>query len=270
MTNTEAFTHESLFIGTANWGIPSRLKDKFPQTETLNQLQKYAQVFHAVEIGTSFYKDHKAETYHRWADSVPDHFGFSVKLSRVFTHERRLGDVTGLDTCCKNIAALGNKWKVLLIQLPSNLIFQKQEVEIFFKHLRQIYAGSVVLEPKHLSWVDEPARELLHIYNIDKVFADPEPCPLPQSKHFYEQKKFYLRLEGFSDSYKGNYTLMEIEQIAQKLMENPHAESWCVFDNMSDGYATENALQLLNLLNENESLSAEKYLSTEREQASYF
>ena len=59
-------------------------------------LQRYATRLDAVEINSSFYRPHRASTYARWADSVPTHFRFSVKLPKAITHERRLEDCTAL------------------------------------------------------------------------------------------------------------------------------------------------------------------------------
>jgi len=77
-----------VFIGTAGWTIPSSLKERFVEQGT--HLERYSQSLNCVEINSSFYRDHKAQTYTKWADSTPDNFRFSVKLLRYFTQEKRL------------------------------------------------------------------------------------------------------------------------------------------------------------------------------------
>jgi uncharacterized protein YecE (DUF72 family) len=77
-----------IYIGTAGWSIPSSLAQRFPGSGT--HLERYARIFNAVEINSSFYRDHQIKTYERWAKSVPPDFRFSVKLSRYFTQEMRL------------------------------------------------------------------------------------------------------------------------------------------------------------------------------------
>lgn len=77
-----------VYIGSAGWSISQTNKFLFPEQGT--HLERYSQVFDGVEINSSFYRDHKASTYSRWAESVPDKFKFSVKLSQYFSHENKL------------------------------------------------------------------------------------------------------------------------------------------------------------------------------------
>ena len=71
-------------IGCAGWSIHKDAAAAFPVEGS--HLERYARVFPAVEINSSFYRPHKPETYARWADSVPDGFRFAVKVPRAITH----------------------------------------------------------------------------------------------------------------------------------------------------------------------------------------
>lgn len=73
-------------LGTAGWAIPRRFADTFPAVGSA--LERYAAIFLAVEINSTFYRLHKPETYARWASAVPDGFRFAAKLPKVITHER--------------------------------------------------------------------------------------------------------------------------------------------------------------------------------------
>ncbi len=75
-------------IGTAGWSIPKEHAAAFPAEGS--HLQRYAQVFGAVEINSSFYRPHRRTTYERWAASVPEAFRFAVKVPKTITHEHRL------------------------------------------------------------------------------------------------------------------------------------------------------------------------------------
>ncbi|WP_155518861.1 DUF72 domain-containing protein, partial [Xanthomonas euvesicatoria] len=66
--------------GCAGWSIPAADRAQFGEGASV--LQRYATRFDAVEINSSFYRPHRASTYARWADSVPEDFRFSVKLPR--------------------------------------------------------------------------------------------------------------------------------------------------------------------------------------------
>src|SRR4051812_39300453 len=81
-------------IGCAGWSLHKDVAAEFPGDGS--HLERYAQVFPAVEINSSFYRPHRPDTYARWAAAVPDAFRFSVKLPRTITHEGRLQDVDAL------------------------------------------------------------------------------------------------------------------------------------------------------------------------------
>src|SRR3954469_8738705 len=112
-----------MWIGTAGWSIPKEHAAPFPTTGS--HLERYAQVFNAVEINTSFYRPHRRETYERWAASVPADFRFAVKLPRTMTQERRLEDCGDLlDRFVSEVEGLGPKLGVVLVQLPPSLAFE--------------------------------------------------------------------------------------------------------------------------------------------------
>lgn len=75
-------------IGTAGWSIPKEYSKFFPLSGT--HLERYSEVLNAVEINSSFYRDHMPKTYKRWAESTRYNFLFSVKLNKFFTHEQAL------------------------------------------------------------------------------------------------------------------------------------------------------------------------------------
>ncbi len=78
----------SHYCGTDGWAFNKEHSDLFkPAGSTL---VKYAQLFNCVELNSSFYKEHLEKAYVRWANTVPSNFRFSVKLSKTFTHEKRL------------------------------------------------------------------------------------------------------------------------------------------------------------------------------------
>ena len=51
-------------VGTAGWSIPKQLLAHFDSTGT--HLEKYASEFNGAEINSSFYRDHKPETYEKF------------------------------------------------------------------------------------------------------------------------------------------------------------------------------------------------------------
>jgi uncharacterized protein YecE (DUF72 family) len=76
-----------IYVGVAGWSISKEHAARFPVEGS--HLERYAQVFNAVEINSSFYRPHRPQTYAPWAASVPDGFRFAVKMPREITHRRR-------------------------------------------------------------------------------------------------------------------------------------------------------------------------------------
>lgn len=236
-------------IGTAAWTIPAVAADRFPVVG--GHLERYAERLQAVEINSSFYREHKAETYTRWGESVPESFRFAVKLSRAFTHTARLQvDPVALAESVARIAQLGKRFGVLLVQLPPSLRFQEKTVDSFFRTLRKCCEVPIVCEPRHASWLVPDARALLAMHHIGKVEADPEPCPWPESASA-ASGVLYLRLHGSPEMYRSDYDAQAIESSAVRLEQARErgVDAWCIFDNTTFGYATGNALDLAARLN---------------------
>eukprot|EP01034_Spumella_vulgaris_P043819 gene43819-54451_t len=95
-------------IGCAGWSIPRAVSGEFPAGDS--HLQRYAAVFNAAEINSSFYRPHQPQTYERWAASVPGAFRFAVKAPKQMTHEQRLEDCSEpMQRFAGEVAGLGEK-----------------------------------------------------------------------------------------------------------------------------------------------------------------
>ncbi|POD56394.1 hypothetical protein BKM15_03125 [Pseudomonas syringae pv. syringae] len=231
-----------LYIGCAGWSLAREHWPDFPDEGS--HLQRYASRFNAVEINSSFYRPHRAETYARWAQSVPTGFRFSVKMPKLITHELRLRECEAvLATFLSQCTALGDKLGCLLVQLPPSLDYAPQIADGFFKALRNQYAGRVVLEPRHQSW--RQAQALLIEHRIAQVAADPSVISdghLPGGW----QGAHYWRLHGAPKIYHSAYTVEHLEGLAGRASASvaQGIETWCIFDNTASGAAVGDALAL--------------------------
>lgn len=237
-----------MFIGCAGWSIPKEERAHFPEAGSL--LERYAQVFGAVEINSSFYRPHRCSTYSRWADSVPDGFRFSVKVPKAITHTARLKDVqAAFKRFHEECSNLGDKLGCLLVQMPPGLVFDLQVAARFFRELRQTTDVDVVCEPRHLSWASDEAGALLAEYAIGRVIADPSPVPVNVARAATDSLR-YFRLHGSPQVYYSSYTHEYLEELASQLRRESALSQncWCIFDNTAAGAATRNALELLEML----------------------
>lgn len=230
-------------VGCAGWSLPREYAEHFTGDGT--HLQRYASRLRCVEINSSFYRPHRPQTYARWAASVPDDFRFSVKVPKQITHVQRLRDcATGLDEFLAQCGELGNKLGCLLVQLPPSLAFEVQAAEDFFRCLRERFAGHVVLEPRHASWVE--AEPILQAYRIAQAAVDPSRIATDITPEGWRGFR-YWRLHGSPRIYHDAYSAEYLAHLRLLLAEAAtDAEVWCIFDNTASGAATADALRTTN------------------------
>jgi uncharacterized protein YecE (DUF72 family) len=227
--------------GTAGWAIPAAVADRFAADGSA--LERYASRFDAVEINSSFHRAHAPATWARWAASVPDDFRFAVKLAKAITHQARLVDCgEALDGFHGQVSALGDKLGVLLVQLPPSLAFDPAVAGSFFASARTRFACPVACEPRHPSWFDEDAEELLTEFRVARVAADPARVPAAGVAGGWPGLA-YWRLHGSPTMYRSSYG-GRIGDYARSIAASAAADRWCIFDNTASGAATSDALAL--------------------------
>jgi uncharacterized protein YecE (DUF72 family) len=237
-------TPPPLRIGTAGWSIPSRYAAEMPVGGS--HLERYAQRLNAVEINSSFYRPHQHKTYARWALATPPDFRFAVKVPKAITHEARLADCGDrLDRFVAEVAGLGGKLDVLLVQLPPSLVFQERVAGAFFDALRACTAAPVALEPRHASWFAPGLEAWLAARRIARVAADPAPVEGAGAAGGWRGLAYY-RWHGAPRIYYSDYDAAALAALAQRLAaERAHGvPAWCIFDNTALGHALGNALAL--------------------------
>lgn len=238
-------------IGCAGWNIPRQNANDFESEGT--HLQRYSRTFNCCEINSSFYRPHRYSTWERWAAAVPEDFRFSVKVPRAITHDAGLKcESESLGAFLTQVGFLGRKLGPILVQLPPSGVFDQTVAKHFFKVLRELYDGDVVLEARHGSWFGPGANGLLKEFRIAGVAADPACVPLA-GQPTGSKKLVYFRLHGSPRRYYSSYSGESLETIAKQLGKfAEQAGVWCIFDNTAGGFATPNALQLSAAINTRE------------------
>jgi uncharacterized protein YecE (DUF72 family) len=231
-------------IGTAGWTVPSRSAGHFPGEGS--SLERYSTRFDCAEINSSFHRSHRPDTWRRWAESVPEAFRYSAKLSKEITHKRRLGDCSEpLAAALAEMEALGAKLEILLVQLPPSLAFEPAIAEPFLTELRGRWNRHIAVEPRHPSWFEAGPEGLLAGLRVARVAADPARVPAAAVPGGWRGLSYY-RLHGSPVPYRSSYDDGRIETYAASLAAEP-APAWCIFDNTASGAATEDALKLKGL-----------------------
>lgn len=230
-------------IGTAGWTIPRDQADHFPAEGT--SLERYAAHLNCAEINSSFHRPHRASTWQRWGESVPDGFRFAVKLPKTITHERKLADCSDLvGEFVSEAGGLVDKWAVLLVQLPPKLAFDVQLVGDFFAELAQRCPAALACEPRHASWFEPAADALLSAHCVARVAADPALSDFAARPGGWRGLS-YWRLHGSPAMYRSPYG-DRVAGYGEALKAEAAAgrEAWCIFDNTASSAAMGDALNL--------------------------
>lgn len=249
----DAAASPTVRIGTAGWSIPRAVADRFDGPGA--HLDRYARVFGAAEIDSSFKHEHRASTYARWAAATPPCFLFAVKLPHEVTHRRRLDDVAEpLDRFLGLVGELGDRLGPLLLQLPPSFGLDVGVVETFFGVLRRRFDGAVVCEPRHADWFTPAAERLLTGHRIGRVAADPARVPGAERPGGWlgdadRRGVAYFRQHGAPVVYRSSYAPERIAALASEVRAGSgRADVWCIFDNTASGAAAPNALELMELV----------------------
>jgi uncharacterized protein YecE (DUF72 family) len=85
------------YIGCPIWTHPSWFGHIYPaKSRQISPLESYSRYFNSIEGNSSFYHLPEKTTLQKWANSVPEHFRFTLKLPRTISHESKLDNCAGL------------------------------------------------------------------------------------------------------------------------------------------------------------------------------
>jgi uncharacterized protein YecE (DUF72 family) len=234
------------YIGTAGWNVPGIHARHFDSEGT--HLIRYSRRLNCAEINSCFYREHKTETYRKWAASVPEGFRFAVKAPRTITHEGelRVQVQEALQRFLHQTSALGEKRGPVLLQVPPSLVFDKAATLSFFSMFRGLYDGPAVFEPRHVSWFGAEVDSMLRDFRVARVAADPALAPEAAQPAGWPEP-VYFRLHGSPRRYYSAYSDDFLSRLAEELsrLSRSTTAAWCIFDNTASGAALGNALDLM-------------------------
>jgi uncharacterized protein YecE (DUF72 family) len=239
---------QKTYIGTAAWSNPPA--ERLGRAAGCSHLQHYAMRFNAVEINSSFYRSHQRDTYLRWAESTPAAFRFSVKAPRSVTHESGLRHCRAeLRQFLDEVAGLGGKLGVILVQTPASLAFEAGVARPFFASLTAAGLCEIACEPRHPSWFTPKAEAALKRYGISRVAADPARIA-GAGEPGGAQSLIYYRLHGSPKMYYSAYSESFLHEQSEKMkaLAATSKQVWCIFDNTARFESWNNGLELRRLM----------------------
>ncbi len=235
-----------IHIGTSGWSY-KHWKDTFYPSEVKakDQMNYFLKFFQTVELNNSFYMLPKAETFDNWAKAVPENFIFSVKASRLITHNKKLNDAyEPLARFLQNVDHLKEHLGVILFQLPPSWKINLERLESFINILPKGYRYT--FEFRNHTWYTEEVYELLRKHNIAFCIYHLEYhiSPILTTADFV-----YVRLHGPEGKYAGSYSDKEMQEWEQRCKDwqNEGKDVYFYFDNDQNAYAVYNALTLMEM-----------------------
>ena len=234
-------------IGTAGWAIPSSNAADFPSEGS--QLERYGSRLSAVEINSSFSISHRRSTYEKWARCGRTEFRLSVKMPKAISHDHGLvGADILFQAFADEVAGLGDKLGVILVQLPPKLLLDAQTAMKFFDRARTTLSVAFAIEPRHSSWFSAEADALLERLQVARVAAHPVLHGIGEPGGWDGLQ--YYRLHGAPRTYYSDYDQTALQRIADRLGGKPTVSKWCIFDNTAAGAALGNALSIMRCASE--------------------
>jgi uncharacterized protein YecE (DUF72 family) len=240
-----------LFIGCSGFHYKDWENKFYPEKLPRNQwLEYYAQHFNTVEINNTFYAFPKEKNLQQWYDRTPEHFTFSIKAHRLFTHLKKLNTddsfLQSLSEFQSSLHVLKNKLGCVLWQLPGNLEKDVPRLEEFCRHLDRSMRH--VVEFRHSTWFNETVYDIMR--DIDITFCIlSAPNGLPETL-LATNRTAYLRFHGKSTWYNYQYSRQELVAWKQRLEKLSDIEKlYIYFNNDQNAYAIKNASLLKELFN---------------------
>lgn len=162
----------------------------------------YAAQFSTVELNATTYRLPRRDFIERWLGAVPDDFRFTVKLSRLITHRRNLGEPRRfIDNYFEALEPLRPKIATILAQFPPYLERDDARLRDFLSLLPPDYR--YVCEFRHRSWYAQETYETLRARGIALCIHDMRGSQAPD---VLTTDFAYLRLHGPVSAYSGSYS----------------------------------------------------------------
>ena len=233
-------------IGTSGWVYRHWQGLFYPANLPQKQwFAYYARSFDTVEINSTFYHLHNASVFEHWRQQAPGGFLYSIKASRIITHNQRLeGCQDTLETFLSRASLLGETLGPVLFQLPPSFSLDLSRFESFLALLPEGF--SYAMEFRNPTWLTEEVFALLERFGVALCIHDMPPLQVPLR---ITAKFVYLRFHGDVD-HAGDYPLETLAAWVERIQtwQRNGLAVFAYFNNDTGGMAVRNALTVKQLL----------------------
>jgi len=198
-----------ILVGTSGFSYPE-WRGKFypPDLSPKKFLSYYVQHFPTTEINNTFYRIPTTALVENWRDEVPAEFQFTLKVSQIITHRKKLKAVDSeMQRFLESAAALKGKLATLLVQLPP---FLRKDLETLQEFLTKFSSKArLSFEFRHTSWFCDDLYQMLQRHRCALAVVEKEEGEGADVPREVTAPFVYMRLR------KGEYSDVELEDWAK-------------------------------------------------------
>ncbi len=230
-------------VGTCGWGFFKPAKFT-PKKKFSSNLQAYSSLFSLVEVNSTFYRIPKVKTAERWRKEVSREFEFTVKCSKIVTHEDRFSTGRSIEAF-ERIEEVAKvlKAKIILLQTPASFKPTTTNIRNLKSFLSTIDSKFLIAWEPRGNWDDKIIKEICEEFNLIHCVD-----PFRHKTQYFSKKKIaYLRLHGLGKPMMYRYKfsdeeLADLKKIINKLKVKT---VYVLFNNV---YMYEDALRFMKIL----------------------
>jgi len=241
-------------MGTSGWSYKEWVGPFYPKAAKM--FSYYARFFNTAEINSTFYRYPSRAAMYGLYRTSPKGFVFSAKLPRLITHEKRLDPALKVENDLLRFLELLNPLKAssklgcLLIQLPPSFVYERDHgnLETFLEMLPDGYEFAA--EFRDHSWMRNDSWKLLERHNVAYCIVD-EPLLPPEVHVTADFAYFRWHGRGTRPWYDYRYSREELEEWVPRVEKTRNVvdKIYGYFNNHYHGYAVENCIEILEMLN---------------------
>ena len=233
-------------VGCSGWNYADWRGEIYPKgLPTSRWLERYAELFHTVEVNNTFYRLPNRDAVAHWVEQTPDDFVFTIKASRYMTHVKRLTELSKYaEPFYERIEPLTRTPKMgpVLWQLPANF---KRDDDRLASALGELPPGRHCIEFRDPSWFTRDVYAVLREHQVALVIGDHPERPFQTHEHTADWT--FIRFHYGHRGRGGNYSDAEVDTWKRRIAQwRKRVEVFAYFNNDWKGYAVRNARRLAN------------------------
>jgi len=243
-----------LLFGTSGWSYKEWVGPFYQRAERM--FSYYSRFFNTAEINSSFYRYPIKSIIYGLNRTAPPDFVFSAKLPRLITHEKRLNpelevksDLVRFLELLEPLSAR-DKLGCILIQLPPSFVHERDRDNLaaFLEMIPEGYEFAA--EFRNHSWMRNDTWNLLRNHNVAYTIVD-EPLLPPEVQVTADFAYFRWHGRGTRPWYDYHYSEKELEEWVPRVEKTKDkvTKTYGYFNNHYHGYAVENCIEILEMLN---------------------